>query len=374
MIVDYNGMLKSLREALAQYALGDEDGGGGGGTGGGGGEGRIVAPIEKLLAALVQALEAAENHLKGLGFDPVQLIGAEGFPRIELLRDAMDALYTSDEARRRYEIMARQVFIRFKALLMEPSVFAYAERHDNIEAIYKKLQDRRDTADVTEVLKELHKIVNQAIRAQTPGDDHAQGLKVDLSRIDFEKLRDEFATKVRRKRAALQDIRDVVEHKLAQMLARNPTRMDYYKKYQEIIADYNHEKDRVTVEETFVRLVSLARNLDAEQKRAVQEGLNEDELALFDLLFRDKITKTDRARLKKASRDLLASLRELLLSMPDWTRNTTTQAEVRVFILDRLWQVLPRPPFSETDTEDIATRVYDYVRERSVGGHGFQAA
>ena len=30
VIVDYNGMLKSLREALAQYALGDDDGGEGG--------------------------------------------------------------------------------------------------------------------------------------------------------------------------------------------------------------------------------------------------------------------------------------------------------------------------------------------------------
>jgi type I restriction enzyme R subunit len=140
--------------------------------------------------------------------------------------------------------MARQVFIRFKALLMEPSALAYAERHDNIETIYKKLEEKRDTADVTEVLKELHRIVNEAIRAAEPGGDHAEGLKVDLSRIDFEKLRDEFATKVRRKHAALQDIRDVVEKKLADMLARNPLRMDYYKKYQEIIADYNREKDR----------------------------------------------------------------------------------------------------------------------------------
>lgn len=61
VIVDYNGMLKSLREALAQYALGDEDEGGDGGG--------IVAPIEELVAALLQGIEAAENHLKGLGFD-----------------------------------------------------------------------------------------------------------------------------------------------------------------------------------------------------------------------------------------------------------------------------------------------------------------
>src|SRR2546429_4632376 len=52
--------------------------------------------------------------------------------------------------------------------------------------------------------------------------------------------------------------RSVVEEKLAQMLANNPMRMDYYKKYQEIIADYNREKDRATVEATFAQLVALA--------------------------------------------------------------------------------------------------------------------
>ncbi len=40
---------------------------------------------------------------------------------------------------------------------MEPTVFAYAERKDNIEAINKKLTERRDTADVTELLKEFHR-------------------------------------------------------------------------------------------------------------------------------------------------------------------------------------------------------------------------
>ena len=366
VIVDYNGMLKSLREALAQYALGDEDDGAGGGD--------IVAPIEELVAALLQAIEAAEKHLLRLGFAATRLHGATGFDRIEALRDAVDVLYTSDEVRRRFEIVARQVFIRFKALLMEPSALAYAERHDNIEAIYKKLQGRRDTADVTEVLKELHCIVNEAIRAAAPGGDHAEGLTVDLSQIDFEKLRNEFASKVRRKHAALQDIRDVVEKRLAQMLARNPLRMDYYKKYQEIIADYNREKDRTTVEATFAQLVALAATLDAEQRRAAEEGLSEDELALFDLLFKDSISKKDRERLKQASQGLLSSLRGLLAPMPGWLQNATTQAEVRIFILDRLYESLPRPPFTDTETEDIASRVYDYVWQRSASGQDLAGA
>jgi len=298
----------------------------------------------------------------------VRLRGATGFARIQALRDAVDVAYTSDEAKRRFEIMARQVFIRFKALLMEPSALTYAERHDNIEAIYKKLEERRDTADVIEVLKELHKIVNEAIRAQEPGEDHAEGLTVDLSKIDFAKLRDEFAHKVKRKHAALQDIRDVVERRLAEMLAHNPMRMDYYKKYREIIADYNREKDRVTVEETFAKLIELANSLDAEQRRAAREGLSDDELALFDLLFKENISKADREKVKQASRALLASLRQLLKPMHDWTQNTTTQAEVKIFILDTLWGSLPRPPFSEQDTEALAARVYDYVWERSASG------
>jgi len=365
VIVDYNGMLKSLRAALAQYALGDEDETGG----------DIVAPIEELVRSLVDALDAAEAHLKGLGFDSARLVGSKGFDRIQALRDAVDALCAADESRRRFEIMARQVFIRFKALLMEPSALTFAERHDNLEAIYKKLQEKRDTADVTDVLKELHKIVNEAIRAQQPGQDHAEGLTVDLSRIDFDKLRQEFTGRVMRKRATLQDIRDVVEKKLLEMLARNPLRMDYYRKYQEIIAEYNREKDRATVEQTFAQLVDLARSLDAEQKRAAEEGLSDNELVLFDLLFKDTISRADRERLKQASRSLLMSLRTVLSQMGDWTQNTSTQAEVKVAILDSLWETMPRPPFTEDETQARADRVYEYVWQRSTSeGPGAFAA
>ena len=366
VIVDYNGMLKSLREALAQYALGDDDGGGG--------DGGIVAPIDELLAALRDAIEAAEAHLLSLGFDATTLIGATGFTRITGLKAAVNALYTTDESKWRFEIIARQVFVRFKALVTEPSAYAFAERHDNIAAIYKKLEERRDTADVTEVLKALHRIVNEAIRAQEPGEDHAEGLTVDLSKIDFEKLRDEFASKVKNKRAALKDIRELVEAKLAKMLNVDPLRMDFYKKYQEIVADYNREKDRATVEATFEQLMKLAGELDEEQRRAAEEGLSDTEMALFKLLFKESISKAERERLKQASRSLLAALKESLASMQDWTKNATTQAEVKIRIVDTLWTELPMPPFTEPETTALADRIYDYVWARTTAEPAWIAA
>ncbi len=60
--------------------------------------------------------------------------------------------------------------------------------------------------------------------------------------------------------------------------------------------------------------------------------------------------------------------------MQDWTQKAATQAEVKVFILDRLYGTFPRPPFSEVETEEIAGRVYDYVWQRSASGHDLRAA
>ena len=44
--------------------------------------------------------------------------------------------------------------------------------------------------------------------------------------------------------------------------------------------------------------------------------------------------------------------------MPGWPQNAATQAQVKVFILDRLYESLPRPPFTEAETDDVAARVY----------------
>lgn len=355
LIVDYNGMLKSLREALAQYALGDD-----------GGEAEVVAPIEERVAALADAIQVTEAYLLGLGFDASRLLGSKGFTRIELLADAVEAVYTSDETKRRYEILCRVVFSRFKALLVEPSALIYAEQHDNLEAIYKKMSERRDTADVTELLKLLHRIVNTAIASHGPGGDQASGLTVDLSQINMERLRDEFASKVKRKATVIEDIRQIVEEKLAQMLAANPLRMNYEKKYQEIIAAYNQDKDRATVEDTFAKLMDLANSLDDEQRRAVEEGLSEDQLALFDLVQRADLSKVDRERIKQASKELLAGVLKVIAPLDRWTEKEQTQAEVEIFILDHVYQTLPEPPYTSDDKAQVAQLVYRHIWQQSV--------
>jgi type I restriction enzyme, R subunit len=57
--------------------------------------------------------------------------------------------------------------------------------------------------------------------------------------------------------------------------------------------------------------------------------------------------------------------------MPNWTENVQTQSEVRVVVLDTLWENLPRPPFTDEDAEGLMERVYDHVWQRSKYGDLF---
>jgi len=61
----------------------------------------------------------------------------------------------------------------------------------------------------------------------------------------------------------------------------------------------------------------------------------------------------------------------LLQPMDNWTKNVQTQAEVEVFILDRLYESLPRPPYTNAETEAAAKKIYNYVWQRSASGKSF---
>ena len=108
--------------------------------------------------------------------------------------------------------------------------------------------------------------------------------------------------------------------------------------------------------------------LDAEQKRAIEEGLNEDELALFDLLKNDNLAKAERERVKQASRNLLASIKAHLSEIDRFWEKEQTKADVEVFILDEVYASLPTPPFTAEEKKVVAAEVYAHVWQQAVSG------
>ena len=148
------------------------------------------------------------------------------------------------------------------------------------------------------------------------------------------------------------------------MLFTNPERINYYERYQQIINDYNSEQDRATIEKTFMDLMDLASKINDEEQRYLREGFTSDEeLSLYDMLFRDDLSKNDIIKLKKVAAMLLQNIKQKISELDHWTDKQETKASVDNLIRDLLWAELPEC-YDEISISMYRQRVYEYVYTR----------
>ncbi|MCY3762244.1 MAG: HsdR family type I site-specific deoxyribonuclease, partial [Gemmatimonadetes bacterium] len=151
LIVDYCGILRHLRKALATFASTADQGEGGGGSGGGRGQGiDPVQPGEKLLADLAEAIAMVRSFLVEGGAPLDDVIHKEGFERNAAIVACKEAANENDETRKRFEVICREVFRKFKACINLPGVTAHRRDRDAIDAVYRSLQQDREQADITD--------------------------------------------------------------------------------------------------------------------------------------------------------------------------------------------------------------------------------
>lgn len=185
----------------------------------------------------------------------------------------------------------------------------------------------------------------------------------DISAIDFDLLSREFA-KVHKKNLVMKDLEEVFEQKLNKMLFANPDRINYYERYQQIINDYNSEQDRATIEKTFMDLMKLANQMNQEEQRYAREGFTSDEeLSLYDMLFRADLNKNDIKKLKGVAVTLLQKIKAKISEFDHWTDKQDTRAEIENLIRDTLWAELP-VCYDEVSISDYRQKIYTYVYTR----------
>ena len=233
-----------------------------------------------------------------------------------------------------------------------------------IKAIYDELQKKRKHADTTGLMVEINKIVNEYIIVhQSRPDDTKPDKTIDISQIDFERLSREFA-KAKKRNLAMKDLEELVEYYLEQMMVNNPGRVNYYERYQAIIDEYNQDQDKANIERTFEELMKLASDLNTEQQRYVREGFdNEEELALFDMLFSDTLSPKDIKIIKMVSKDLLVSVKEKITALDHWTDKSNTTAEISNLIRDTLWKNLPEV-YTDTNIDTYRQHIFEYFYSR----------
>lgn len=360
LIVDYAGVFRDLEKALAIY-------------GAGGGNQKPVEDKAALAAALRQALADTTGLCAENGVSLEVIRSAEGFNRIGLLDDAVEALVVTEDVKRRYLDLANTVYRLYKAVLPDPAAHEFAFLVTPIQVIANKIRSLIPPADITEVMQQVEALLDESIATEgyvirEPRTAYGDGHLIDLSNIDFEKLAEKF--KIGRKRTVNEKLKGQVEQKLMAMVRLNRTRMDYMDRFQSMIDAYN--AGSLNAEQFFQQLVDFAQSLNEEEKRAMGEKLDEEELALFDLLTKPQIemSDVDREKVKATARQLLTTLKAEKLVL-DWRKRQQARAEVRVTIEKVLDQGLPRiytPELFEQKTAAVFQHVYDayYGGDRSV--------
>ena len=353
LIVDYIGIVKALRKALADYTANINTPGG-----------DPTVDKDELIARILETIEKAKEFLRERDFELADLVAAVDFKKMSLLKTAANAVCGTIEDKKSFSTYASELIRLMKYMDRDDITGQTRKEYEAIAAIYGELQKKRRHVDTTDLMVEINAIISEYVEMDdVPPTTAEESRRFNISEIDFDLLRREFA-RVKKKNLIMKDLEEIIQLKLDRLLLNNPNRIDYYERYQQIITDYNSEQDRATIEKTFMDLMDLASHLDNEEKRYAREGFDSDEeLSVYDMLFRENLSKADIQKIKGVASSLLKKIKAKIAELDHWTDKQETKAAVDNLIRDTLWEELPEC-YDEISISEYRQRIYEYVYTR----------
>jgi type I restriction enzyme R subunit len=331
MIVDYVGIFRNLQKALAIYA-------------GGGGMGELpIKEKQELVKSLNRTIEETAEFCEGEGVILQDVVNKSGMDKLNQIKDDVEILLKNEETKKKYLNYSNLVDRLFKAILPDPLANEIKPMRDAIVAIAEAVKNvsSPDEVDISMVINKIEAVLDRSIVINKPVVSDAIGeigTRLDLSKIDFEKLRKQFEKS--RKRTEVEKLKGAVLEKILQLIAINKVRVDFLERFKKMIEEYN--LGSANVEQVYKELIKLAQDLNEEERRHIKEELTEEELAIFDILMKpapDMSTK-ERNQVKHIARDLLETLKREKFSL-DWRKRQQSRASVRQAIEMKLDELPP---------------------------------
>lgn len=358
-VVDYYGVFGRLKKAIKDYGEGAE-----------GAEDPPVKDKEALFVLLEEAIEQGRVFCLSREIDIEKVLASEDvFEKVGLFREWADKLLEKDEWRKNFAVFENMVTSLYEAskpeILGQPvvrtvAVFQYLR--GVIDSVIQQ-QDVDSAMDRVIELLDESLVVDRSLFVKEETAESAFRIKKtgrswDLSKIDFDKLRAEFAQQSY-KHIEITDLRAFLEKKLEEMLRRNRDRKDFAERLQVIIDNYN--AGSTSVDADFEALLRFAQQLREEEERHIRMGLTEDELEIYDLLCKDKMTKEEEKTVRLAAKALLKRLTEESpkVLVQDWYKDSQTRLAVK----DQLTAVLDTYLPEESYDRDLFAEKCDKVFE-----------
>lgn len=371
-IVDYYNVFRRMKKALKDYAAGPED--------------DDELPVRDKAELFTLLDEALEQGLAFCDAQAVELREALGrgdvFTKLGQFNNYANTLLAQDELRQSFNVYENAISGLYEAC--KPEVMGQGK--GRLVSAFQYLRGVMDAiveqVDLDGAVRRLAALLDESVVVDNAETFNAKqfeaeykivkrGRAWDLSKVNVEKLREEFKSSPHRN-IEIADLRAFLEKKLAEMLAQNSTRINFAERLQKIIDAYN--SGATSTENYYDELTAHVAAMQDEAERHVREGLTEDELELFDLLKKDGLTKDEEQRVKLAAKHLLRRLVEEQpkVLVQDWYKDAQTQTRVRSEISRVLNDDLPES-YDRALFEQKCAKVYELATEYAAKGRKWAA-
>jgi len=364
-VVDYYNVFRNMKKALKAYALGDEGGP------------EPVQDKSNLFALLDDALLQGTAFCDKLGIELKSAIEKGGtFSKVGVFKSFADKLLEKDDYWKEFKVYENTISSLYEACKPEileghfrPMIVVFRYLRGVVDSIIGE-------KDIDSVKQKISELLDQSIVTSYDGtfakDRPAEyqivkkGETLDLSKIDFDKLKEEFKT-AEYKHIEIASLREFIYKKLEAMLKDNSTRTNIAERLQAIIDRYN--SGGATTENYFDELVRFTEDLKGEDERHIKEGLSKDELELFDILKKDKMTADEKIKVKNAAKRLMRRLIEEhpKVLVQDWFKDSQSQERVKAAVQTALDQELPKS-YDKALFQVTCARAYDLVYDYASKG------
>lgn len=354
LIVDYIGIVPYLEKALADYTINKQ-------------KTKKIKPTiirEELIKKVEENCKAIVDFLDENGFKLSELTDTtDKNLKIRKIREAVNILVTPPEdKKKKFSLLCSQFFRLYKYLL--PSEISNQLKKDKggIEVIYKRMNKKHTPADLTNVMIEMQKVVNDYIKLDEDFSTPTESVKIDISEINFEVLQKEFE-KVKEKAIVIHDIAEILNISIEALCKEVPSSTQFFEHYKEMIENYNKAQDKAEIRKIFEELQKTAKTLTEEQNRYIKLGFKDrKELAVYELLFNEDLSKSDIKKIKELAVKLLAIVKERLAEMHNPFEKPETATSIDILIRDTLWNELPDSCFKDVDI--YRKRIFDYIQSQ----------
>ena len=372
-IVDYYNVFRNMKKALKDYAQGED--------------GLDEPPVRDKAALFVlldEALEQALAYCTASGIGLREVLGSgDVFTKVGLFNEFANTLLGSDELRRTFYVYENTVSALYEAC--KPEVLGQGKTRVVAALAYLRgvTEALVGQQDIDKVAQRISDLLDESVVV-----NNAEGFKAkefeaqfqiikrgrtwDLSRIDFEKLRQDFDKAVY-KNIEIADLRSFIAHKLELMLAQNSTRGAFAQRFQLIIDTYNAGGS--SNEQYYEQLLQYTQDMHAENERAAREGLTDDELEIFDLLCKDSLTLAETQKVKLAAKALLHRLQDEppKVLVQDWYKTDQTRRIVRSAVAEVLDRELPQESYDRALFQSKCDNVFHLVLDYAAQGRKWAA-